>query len=85
MAKDLLTKRESWLEEYSFRLRPSERGTVISVGDGIAWLSGLPSASIDEVVEFADGSEGLVFHLARDRVGVILLRQTGALAAGVTR
>ena len=84
MAKDLLTKRESWLEEYSFRLRPSERGTVISVGDGIAWLSGLPSASIDEVVEFADGSEGLVFHLARDRVGVILLRQTGALAAGVS-
>ena len=84
MAKDLLTKRESWLEEYSFRLRPSERGTVISVGDGIAWLSGLPSASIDEVVEFADGSEGVVFHLARDRVGVILLRQTGALAAGVS-
>ena len=81
---DLLSKRESWLENYSFRLRPSERGTVISVGDGIAWLSGLPSASIDEVVEFADGSEGLVFHLARDRVGVILLRQTGALAAGVS-
>lgn len=79
-----MTKREKWLEGYSFRLQPSERGTVISVGDGIAWLSGLPSASIDEVVEFADGSEGLVFHLARDRVGVILLRQTGALAAGVS-
>ena len=84
MPEDLLKKREEWLQSYTFRPRLSERGTVISVGDGIAWLSGLPSASIDEVVEFEEGSEGLIFPLGRERVGVILLRQTGALASGVT-
>lgn len=71
-----------WLARYSYGLRMSELGTVVSVGDGIAWVRGLPSARMDEIVQMEDGSSALVFHLARDQIGAILLRQTGQLTAG---
>ncbi len=70
------------LEHYEFGLRTSEQGKVISIGDGIAWISGLPSAFMDEIIEIEDGSEALVFHLASERVGAILLKQTENLTAG---
>lgn len=54
---------------------------VLSVGDGVAWVKGLPSVTMDEVLHFEDGSKGLVFYLGRDVIGVILLVQTESLTA----
>jgi len=71
------------LADYRFGLRISERGRVISVGDGVAWIAGLPSAAMDEMVLFDDGSEAVVFQLGRERIGAILLRQSPQLKAGV--
>ncbi|MBL8483174.1 MAG: F0F1 ATP synthase subunit alpha [Rhodocyclaceae bacterium] len=68
---------------YRFGLRISERGQVTGVGDGIAWVSGLPSARLDELIGFADGSTGLVFQLARDSLGAILLAQKHGVTAGM--
>lgn len=68
---------------YRFEVRIAERGQVLAVGDGIAWVRGLPSARIDEVLRFEDGSIGLVFQLGAHSVGVTLLLQTGALTAGM--
>ena len=67
---------------YRFGLRVSEYGRVLSVGDGIAWIRGLPSAGMDELLRFDDGGQGLVFHLGKERLGAILLEQTPAMAAG---
>jgi F-type H+-transporting ATPase subunit alpha len=75
---------ERHLEDYEFKIRFTETGKVESIGDGIAWLSGLPSAAIDEVLQFQDGSVGLVFHLGRDRIGTILLEQTEQLRSGTS-
>ncbi|MCB1723385.1 MAG: F0F1 ATP synthase subunit alpha [Gammaproteobacteria bacterium] len=72
------------LAGYAPRLRISEQGAVVSVGDGIAWIRGLPSAAVDEVLEFSDGSRGAVFDLAYDMVGAVLLHQTDALTAGTS-
>ena len=36
-----LTQQAVWLSQYQYGLRLSEQGTVISVGDGIAWINGL--------------------------------------------
>ncbi|MFA7415489.1 MAG: F0F1 ATP synthase subunit alpha [Rhizobium sp.] len=69
---------------YRFGLRVSERGYIVGIGDGIAWVKGLPSARIDEMLEFADGSRGLVFQLDRDLLGAIILRQTHDLTAGMS-
>lgn len=68
---------------YRFRLRLTERGTVAGVGDGIAWIRGLPSARLDELIGFDDGSTGLVFQLGKDLLGAILLSQTQAVTAGM--
>jgi F-type H+-transporting ATPase subunit alpha len=72
------------LASYRLGLRISEVGRVISVGDGVAWVSGLPSAAMDELLHFDDGSTGLVFRLGQERIGVILLYQTENLTAGTT-
>ena len=79
-----LAAQAEWLARYRYGLRLSEQGTVVSVGDGIAWISGLPSARMDEIVQMEEGSSALVFHLARNRMGAILLRQTERLTAGTS-
>jgi F-type H+/Na+-transporting ATPase subunit alpha len=68
----------------SFRFAPrfSERGWVVAVGDGIAWIEGLPSVAMDEVLRIGDGSRALVFQLERELIGAILLDQTPRVAAG---
>ncbi|QDZ27177.1 F0F1 ATP synthase subunit alpha [Noviherbaspirillum sp. UKPF54] len=71
------------MASYRFGLRLTERGCVLGVGDGIAWIKGLPSAQMDEVLHFDDGSSGLVFQLGSDRLGAILLSQTHGLTAGM--
>src|SRR4030067_616041 len=83
-AESPLAALAEWLSRYRYGLRLSEQGTVVSVGDGIAWISGLPSVSMDEIVRLEDGSSALVFHLARNQVGAILLRQTERLTAGTS-
>jgi len=67
---------------YRFGARMTEQGTVTALGDGIAWLTGLPSAGMDEVLKLEDGSRAVVFQLEEDRVGAILLTQTQHLTAG---
>ncbi len=71
-----------WLSQYRFGLRLTEQGRVVSIGDGIAWIQGLPSAAMDEVLALEDGSRALVFHLEQELLGAILLQQTPALSAG---
>ena len=78
-----LSRQAEWLDSFEFHLRLAEQGRVISVGDGIAWIEGLPSAAMDEVLRFDDGSRGLVFHLGRERIGAILLSQ-GSGQQGLT-
>ena len=78
----LLDRQQEWLARYQPELRVVEQGTVVSVGDGITWIKGLPSAAIEDILIFADGSRAMVFDLNRDRIGAILLYETEALTAG---
>ena len=71
-----------WLSQYRFGLRLTEQGRVVSIGDGIAWIKGLPSAAMDEILSLEDGSRALVFHLEQALLGAILLQQSPALSAG---
>jgi F-type H+-transporting ATPase subunit alpha len=80
----LLVKQAEWLANYQPGLRIIEQGTVVSIGDGISWIKGLPSAAIEDILVFNDGSRGMVFDLNRDRIGAILLYETEALTAGTT-
>lgn len=77
-----LVNQAAWLQEYHFELRMAEQGWVVSFGDGIVWIKGLPSAAMDDILLLEDGSRAVVFHLDRQLLGAILLQQTEALAAG---
>ena len=60
----------------------SEVGRVEQVGDGIAQVSGLPGARLNELLRFDDGGFGFVLTLDAGRIGVVLLDETGTIAAG---
>lgn len=77
-----LARTAARVADYRPHLRVTEQGSLISVGDGIAWVRGLPSAAVDEILSFADGSQGIVFDLERELVGAVLLHQTQNLTAG---
>jgi F-type H+/Na+-transporting ATPase subunit alpha len=79
---DRLERQAAWVSRYAPALRVHEQGTVISVGDGIAWISGLPSAAIDDVLALSDGSTARVFDLAEDAIGAVLLHDSSRLTAG---
>jgi len=77
-----LAEQAKQLASYAPALRISERGRVVSVGDGIAHVSGLPSAAMDDILYFDDGSRGVVFDLNEQRIGAVLLHVTDSLTAG---
>lgn len=83
MAKDGLMERLAQrVDGYRLQLRLGEKGRLASVGDGIAWVYGLPSAAVDEILHFEDGSRGLVFELQKERLGVILLDPAANVSSG---
>ncbi|MCE2982125.1 MAG: F0F1 ATP synthase subunit alpha [Parachlamydia sp.] len=63
------------IEKYdeNLSLKFQSAGTVLQVGDGIARVWGLDDAMMSELVEFPDGTKGIVLNLETDNVGVIIL------------
>lgn len=57
-------------------------GTVQHVGNGVATISGLPRASINELVTFPTGVQGMVLNLDRDHIDVILLGEDEGIRGG---
>ncbi len=75
------------IQNYDTRVRQSETGTVLEVGDGIATVYGLDRAVYGELVTFDTGTSGMVMNLGRDSVGVVLLGSEEGVQEGtvVTR
>ncbi|RZP41098.1 MAG: F0F1 ATP synthase subunit alpha, partial [Acidimicrobiales bacterium] len=48
-------------------------GRILEVGDGIARVSGLPNASVNEILEFESGDVGLALNLDEDSIGAVVL------------
>jgi F-type H+-transporting ATPase subunit alpha len=57
-------------------------GRVSEVGDGIARVSGLPDAAVNELLEFEDGSVGLALNLDEDSIGAVVLGDSSAIQEG---
>ncbi|MDB4991471.1 MAG: synthase alpha subunit [Myxococcaceae bacterium] len=69
-------------ESFQLRLAPHEVGTVTFVSTGIARVSGLPSVSFEELLEFEGGLRGIAFNLEPDEVSVVLLGPYETLQVG---
>jgi F-type H+-transporting ATPase subunit alpha len=59
-------------------------GRVSEVGDGIARVSGLPDAAVNELLEFEDGSVGLALNLDEESIGAVVLGDASAIEEGQT-
>ncbi|HDQ73312.1 MAG TPA: F0F1 ATP synthase subunit alpha [Chloroflexi bacterium] len=57
-------------------------GTVQHIGDGVATLSGLPSARTDELVTFSTDVQGLILNLDHARIDVVLLGSDAGIQGG---
>lgn len=61
------------IKKYSNKTISYEDGKVISIGDGIAIVSGLANVMLNELLEFENGSYGMALNLEADVVSVVLL------------
>ena len=57
-------------------------GEVITVGDGIATVAGLPHATFGEILLFADGVRGMVQDIRRDEIGCVLFSDDESVTQG---
>ncbi len=64
------------------QVRFHDVGTVHHIGNGVATVSGLPNVSIDEIVVFPNGTEGMALNLDRDRVDLIMLGNERGIRGG---
>ncbi|MED5545521.1 MAG: F0F1 ATP synthase subunit alpha [Pseudomonadota bacterium] len=62
----------------------SEVGKVLSVGDGIARIHGLDQCQAGEMVEFANGVQGMALNLEADNVGVVIFGSDAEIKEGDT-
>jgi F-type H+-transporting ATPase subunit alpha len=59
-------------------------GRIQEVGDGIARVSGLPNAAVNELLEFEGGELGLALNLDEDFIGAVVLGEVDKLEEGQT-
>jgi len=57
-------------------------GRVIEVGDGIARVSGLPDAGVNELLQFESGALGLALNLDEESIGCVVLGEVDEIEEG---
>ncbi|EKD32956.1 MAG: hypothetical protein ACD_76C00107G0003 [uncultured bacterium] len=86
-----MTTRENILESLkkhveSFKVKSKEEhvGKILSIGDGIAHISGLSNVGSSEMLEFPGGTFGVALNLEEESVGAILLGEYSHIKEGDT-
>jgi F-type H+-transporting ATPase subunit alpha len=67
------------VEDYTPTVGTEQIGRIVEVGDGIARVSGLPGAAVNELLEFEDGTLGLALNLDEDTIGAVVLGEVDTL------
>ncbi len=81
---DIVTALRKHLEGFDPAVETKTVGRVTEVGDGIAYVSGLPKAGVNELLEFEDGSLGLALNLDEESIGAVVLGHTEGVEEGQT-
>ncbi|AKK10898.1 proton translocating ATP synthase, F1 alpha subunit [Corynebacterium uterequi] len=72
----------NYTSSYSAEASREEVGVVISAADGIAQVSGLPSAMANELLEFPNGVIGVAQNLDTDTIGAVILGNFETITEG---
>ena len=83
-AADIASALKSNLDGFEPSLEARTVGRVAEVGDGIARVSGLPDAAVNELLEFEDGSVGLALNLDETSIGAVVLGNVDRIEEGQT-
>ncbi len=67
------------VESYTPEVGTEQVGRIVEVGDGIARITGLPGAAVNEILEFEDGTEGLALNLDEETIGAVILGDDNGL------
>ena len=70
------------LDGFTPDLTIGQVGRVIEVGDGIARVSGLPNAAVNELLEFESGTVGLALNLDEESIGAVVLGEVDDIEEG---
>ncbi|MFD6455381.1 F0F1 ATP synthase subunit alpha, partial [Nocardia sp. NPDC060220] len=70
---------ESYTQSYTPETSIEEVGIVTDTGDGIAHVSGLPSAMANELLEFPGGVLGVALNLEDTNIGAVILGEYASL------
>src|SRR5262245_31883452 len=83
-AADIAAALTKNLEGFEPSLEARTVGRVSEVGDGIARISGLPDAAVNELLEFEDGTVGLALNLDEASIGAVVLGDSDNIEEGQT-
>ncbi|MCY3967302.1 MAG: F0F1 ATP synthase subunit alpha, partial [bacterium] len=70
------------LEGFHPDVEQAQVGRITEVGDGIARISGLPGAAVNEMLEFQNGTIGLALNLDEDSIGAVVLGEVDEIEEG---
>ena len=79
---DITTAIKNNLADFVPSLEQATIGRVLEVGDGIARVSGLPDAAVNEMIRFENGTIGLAFNLEETSIGVVVLGNVEGIEEG---
>ena len=79
---DIAAAIRSNLDGFSPEISQTQVGRIVEVGDGIARISGLPGAAVNEMLEFEGGTIGLALNLDEDTIGAVVLGEVDEIEEG---
>jgi F-type H+-transporting ATPase subunit alpha len=79
---DITTALRKNLEDFRPGIETAQVGRVAEVGDGIARVTGLPEAAVNELLEFESGVMGLALNLDEESIGCVVLGEAAEVKEG---
>ncbi len=81
-ASDIISVLKSEIADFDRKSALMETGTVVRAGDGIATVFGLQKVMYGELVEFENGTRGIVQNIESKTVGVVMLGSDRGITEG---
>jgi F-type H+-transporting ATPase subunit alpha len=81
-AADITAALQRHVSDYTTDVRAEQVGRIAEVGDGIARVTGLPNAGVNELLEFENGVVGLALNLDEESIGAVVLGSVDGLDEG---
>lgn len=84
VAKEEISKLlQKKIESYRGVPQEKEIGEVVSSSDGVAIITGLGGAKVSEILEFDNGTKGIVLNLMEDHIGCVIMGDIGSVTEGL--